>query len=242
MESTRSRPVIIAVVVVALAVLAAVGLALARNSGGASEGADDQGAEDEAAELSHVHGLGVDPDDGQLYAGTHYGLIRIAEDGDSTLVGDTVQDFMGFTVTGPGHYLASGHPGEGQDAPGNLGLIESTDGGQTWENVSLSGEADFHALKARHGAVYGYHGGQIMVSQDQQSWDQRASIALADFAVSATDPDVLLATTEDGLVRSTDGGDSFDLVPDAPLLMLVTWPQESQVVGVAPDGIVYVSE
>jgi hypothetical protein len=27
-------------------------------------------------EVAHVHGLGVDPADGTLYAGTHHGLIR----------------------------------------------------------------------------------------------------------------------------------------------------------------------
>lgn len=64
-------------------------------------------------ELSHVHGLGVDSADGQLYAGTHYGLIRVPEDGDPTLVGEVKHDFMGFTVVGPDHYLASGHPGQG---------------------------------------------------------------------------------------------------------------------------------
>jgi photosystem II stability/assembly factor-like uncharacterized protein len=193
-------------------------------------------------ELSHVHGLGVDPGDGEVYAGTHYGLIRVPAEGEPTLVGDTVQDFMGFTVVGPGHYLASGHPGEGQDAPGNLGLIESTDGGQTWQSLSLAGEADFHALRARHGQVYGYHGGTLMVSDDKKTWQTGAQLPLADFAVSATDPDVILATTEQGLARSTDGGTTFDVTPGAPLLQLVSWPDGELVVGVAPDGTVHVSE
>lgn len=116
------------------------------------------------------------------------------------------------------------------------------DGGQTWETVSLGGEADFHALEAGHGRVYGYRGGQIMVTQDQESWETRGGIALADFAVSATDPDVLLATTQQGLARSTDGGTSFELVGTAPLLQLVSWPEGDTVVGIAPDGAVHVSE
>ena len=29
--------------------------------------------------------------------------------------------------------------------PSSLGLIESTDGGKTWQQLSLAGEADFHA-------------------------------------------------------------------------------------------------
>jgi hypothetical protein len=62
-------------------------------------------------EVAHLHGLGVDPADGTLYAGTHHGLIRLPDGGEATLVADRVQDFMGFTVAGPQHFLASGHPG-----------------------------------------------------------------------------------------------------------------------------------
>ena len=40
---------------------------------------------------------------------------------------------MGFTVAGADHYLVSGHRGADQaNAPPNLGLIESTDGGMSW--------------------------------------------------------------------------------------------------------------
>lgn len=236
-SSGGRRLTVAAVVLAIVAVIAAVIVALVGNGGELGEPA---GAG--PVELSHVHGLGVDPGDGELYAGTHYGLIRVPAEGEPTLVGDTVQDFMGFTVVGPGHYLASGHPGEGQDAPGNLGLIESTDGGQTWQNLSLAGEADFHALRARHGQVYGYHGGTLMVSEDKKTWQTGAQLPLADFAVSATDPNVILATTEQGLARSTNGGATFDVAPGAPLLQLVSWPDGELVIGVAPDGTVHVSE
>jgi len=192
--------------------------------------------------LEHVHGLGLDPADGSLYAGTHYGLIRIGEGGDATRVADRVQDFMGFTVVGPGHYLASGHPGADQDGPANLGLIESTDGGQTWTTVSLEGEADFHALEARHGLVYGYNAGSLMVSDDGVTWETRGTLPLADFAVSPSDPDTLVATTEQGLALSTDGGRSFAPMEAAPLLQLVSWTDDSVLVGVAPDGATYVSD
>jgi photosystem II stability/assembly factor-like uncharacterized protein len=192
--------------------------------------------------LEHVHGLGVDPADGSLYAGTHYGLIRVGEDGEASRVADRVQDFMGFTVVGPEHYLASGHPGADQDGPANLGLIESTDGGQTWTTVSLEGEADFHALEARHGLVYGYNAGSLMVSDDGVTWETRGTLPLADFAVSPADPDIMVATTEQGLAISTDGGRSFAPMEGAPLLQLVSWTDDSTLVGVASDGTTYVSD
>ena len=75
---------------------------------------------------------------------------------------------MGFTVVGPDHFLAGGHPGDESSA--SVGLIESTDAGATWTSLSLNGRADFHSLQARHGFVYGYdYGhptGEFMVTAD----------------------------------------------------------------------------
>ena len=190
--------------------------------------------------LEHVHGLGVDPADDAVYAGTHYGLVRISPDGELTRIADRVQDFMGFTVVGPEHYLASGHPGAGQDAPGNLGLIESTDGGQTWETLSLAGEADFHALDAADGMIYGYSGGRVLVSEDGVEWSDRGPMRIADLAVDPGDPQRVLATTEAGLAVSEDAGESFTAVADAPLMVLVDIAADGgSAIGVAPDGTVF---
>ncbi len=106
----------------------------------------------------------------------------------------------------------------------------------------MEGEADFHALEAKHGQIYGYHGGYVVVSNDRKTWEPRAKIPLADFAVSATDPDVLLATTPQGLARSTDGGRSFSLLQGLPVFQLVTWPKGNNVVAAAADGSVYGSD
>ncbi len=192
------------------------------------------------AGMAHVHGLAVDPANGQLLAGTHFGAFRVGDDGELEQFGPT-QDFMGFSVAGPGHYLASGHPGAGQDGPGNLGLIESTDGGTTWDTVSLEGKADFHTLKARHGRVYGHSGGQLMVSEDKKTWDERADIPLADLAVSPDDADTILVTTQQGLGVSNDGGRTFQAVPNTPILALLAWTENGTLVGVDPNGGVQVS-
>jgi hypothetical protein len=192
------------------------------------------------AGMAHVHGLAVDPANAQLLAGTHFGAFRVGDDGEIEQFGPT-QDFMGFSVAGPGHYLASGHPGAGQGGPGNLGLIESTDGGKTWQTVSLEGKADFHTLKARHGRVYGHSGGQLMVSEDKKTWDERGSISLADLAVSPDDADTILVTTQQGRGVSKDGGRSFQAVPNTPILALVAWTEDGTVVGVDPNGGIQVS-
>lgn len=194
------------------------------------------------AEMEHIHGIGIDPGDGAVYAGTHYGLFRIA-DGSATRVAE-VQDYMGFTVAGPGHFLASGHPGEGQGGPSSVGLIESTDAGETWETLSLSGEADFHALEYRHGRVYGLNSmtGQLLTSTDKQSWAEISSAEIADFAVSPDDPDVLVATTQQGLTRSTDDGTTFEAVESAPVMVFVSWADDGTLAGVTPDGVVYTAQ
>ncbi len=230
--STRVRVLLVMIAALAVAVL---GYLAARGGSGDTAAVH--------AELEHVHGLGVDPSDDTLHVGTHYGLFRMPEQGQPTRVADRIQDFMGFTVAGPEHFLASGHPGEGQEGPSSLGLIESTDGGETWQPLSLAGAADFHALEYRHGRVYGLNSltGEFMVSDDQENWVTQTDLPMADFAVSPDDPDVILATTEQGLARSGDGGRSFELVRGAPQLLLVSWADDGTIVGIDAASRVHVS-
>src|ERR671914_339504 len=107
----------------------------------------------------HVHGLGVNPADDALFIATHTGLYRV-DDGrrKAARVGDRLQDTMGFTIVGPDRFLGSGHPdleeAREKNLPPHLGLIESTDEGESWRSISLSGEADFHVLRFTGGRVY----------------------------------------------------------------------------------------
>lgn len=188
----------------------------------------------------HVHGLGVDPADGTLYAATHTGLFSVPDQGKAVRVADRYQDTMGFTVTGPGTFLGSGHPDPREDSPPLLGLIESTDGGRTWTSLSLRGETDFHALHAAHGRIYGYDAtsSTFMVSDDRRRWDRRATLPMRDFAVSPDQPDTLLATTARGLARSSDGGRRWQQVDRVPALLVLAWADNGSLYGVGPDGTV----
>lgn len=210
-----------------------------------TDGVGTRTAEDTG--MVHVHGLGVDPADGVLYAATHYGLFRLRQQGPPLRVADRFQDTMGFTITGPNTFLGSGHPDNQKDPalPPRLGLVRSTDAAQSWQTVSLSGEVDFHALRAAHGAIYGWDSGRsrLMVSTDQgRTWDIRSTLDLRDFAVSPTDADVVLATTESGLVRSADGGRSWRAVKTAPGLAMLGWGTAGSLFGVSPNGTVQRSE
>lgn len=244
-ERRRRTTVIVALVAAALA-----GTAFVAQSG--DDGGDRLGAGsalpplDPETGLVHVHGLGVDPGDGVLYAATHSGLFRVPEQGRAVRVANRAQDTMGFSIVGPGTFIGSGHPDFREDdvRPPLLGLIESDDRGETWDRISLHGEADFHALHAAHGNVYGYDATSqtFMVSQDRKDWDRRSQLPMADFAVDPTDPDTLLATTQDGVVRSADGGRAWTQVTGAPTLVVLAWAEQGQLYGVTPDGTVQRSE
>ncbi len=233
MTERRRSPLVL----VALAALAVTGIT-------ACGGDDTTEVTAPGAGLEHVHGLGIDPGDGTLYAATHFGLFRIPENGEARRVGDSYQDTMGFTVVGAEHFLGSGHPDlQDVELPPLLGLIESTDGGRRWEPISLLGEADFHALVARHGLVYGYDATneRFMVSSDRRSWESRSSPpGLVSFAVDPTDADHILATTTAGLIASADGGRAWDAVA-APPLALVSWAADGKLAAVGPGGLVFVS-
>ncbi|KMO78827.1 MULTISPECIES: F510_1955 family glycosylhydrolase [Mycolicibacterium] len=194
--------------------------------------------------MVHIHGLGINPSDETLYVATHYGLYTVEPHRAPQRVGDLAQDFMGFTIAGPDEFLASGHPDPAdRQQPPHLGLIKSSDAGQSWESLSLHGSADFHALEYRHSRVYGHdsQSGAVMVSLDEQSWQRRAEIPASDLAVSPADADEILATTRHGLLRSTDGAMTFGAVSGAPTLALVSWPERGPLLGADLEGNLYTS-
>lgn len=190
--------------------------------------------------LGHVHGLATDPVTGSLLIATHAGLYELTDNGELDRVGP-VMDLMGFAVAGPDHYLASGHPGPGVDLPQPVGLIESSDGGQTWTPLSRQGESDFHALTVSQAGVVGYDG-SLVTTADNLTWET-LSIPSAPASLATSDHgQQLLAATEQGLLRSADAGRSWDPVADAPLLQVVDWGTGLATVGIGPAGDVWTSE
>ena len=196
----------------------------------------------------HVHGLALNPANGELMAATHTGLFRLPRGGQAVRVADRYQDTMAFTVTGPDRFLGSGHPDltETQLVPEGgrplLGLIQSIDAGQSWQPLSLLGVADFHSLASQHGLVYGLDstGGRLLVSGDRLNWEPRAQLFALDLAVSPTRPEVVLASDGGMLLASEDGGRSFLLRP-GPELAFVEWPSPAVLWGVSLTGEVYLS-
>ncbi|WP_405218304.1 WD40/YVTN/BNR-like repeat-containing protein [Agrococcus sp. Ld7] len=194
---------------------------------------------------NHIHKL-IPSDDGlSLLVGTHNGLFTVDLDSGDVAgpVGEHVIDLMGLTRAG-GELLASGHPGASgpQHLQGpNLGLIHSSDAGETWEAVSLEGVADFHSLTydPAAGTVVGVHAGQILISDDMgATWREGAAADPYDLLATS---DGLLLTSIAGLSVSTDTGESFQPVEGAPPLVLLA-NAEDTVIGVDLDGTLWRSE
>lgn len=196
----------------------------------------------------HVHGLGVNPADRSLFIATHTGMFRVEEGQQKAKrVTNRYQDTMGFTVVGPNRFLGSGHPdineARAKGLPGLLGLIESRDAGQTWEPVSLLGEADFHVLRSIGNRVYGFDAtnGRLMFSRDAgRTWTQRPPPApVLDLAVDPTRPSHILAATGSVLFESNDEGRQWQ--PIASRTGLLAWPSGSSLYLVDGAGEVYLS-
>jgi len=127
-------------------------------------------------DIRHVHGLAYDSSTSMLYLATHHGIAAgtsgTGEGWTWAYVGGERSDFMGFTQDHVANatFYSSGHPADPQAFGGvHLGLRRSTDGAQTWEQRSLKGQADFHALSALPsgtGHLAAYWQGVLKVSRD----------------------------------------------------------------------------
>ena len=211
----------------------------------------DASATATAPTFEHIHELVADPTDGTLLVATHTGLYRLSIAGDGTAtaegpIGGLDFDPMGFTIA-DGIAYASGHPGPTTpDTFGspNLGLITSTDRGESWTNVSLTGETDFHGLTVATSSsgsprVFGYDGSKqrIVTSLDGgASWSDGAEIAPRDILAVG---DLLYATTADGLAVSSDNGATFTIDTAAPALYVVAVDQNGTIAGIGVTGTVW---
>lgn len=203
------------------------------------------------ATFEHIHALVPGPDDGALLVGTHEGLYRLVIGGSGSAttegpIGGLDFDPMGFTLAA-GTAYASGHPGPTTpDTFGspNLGLITSSDLGETWTNVSLTGETDFHGLAViavpdGPPQVFGLDPSKERLQRSLDggaTWDDGAELVARDIIALG---DLLYATTPAGLQVSEDAGLTFRVDADAPQLYLLSTDQNGNVAGVDTSGTVW---
>lgn len=199
---------------------------------------------------THFHGIAVDPkDSSKILLATHHGFFAVEPDGTAVRLSEKRHDFMGFTPhpTDSSTLYASGHPSSG----GNLGFIESNDGGKTWRQISegVNGPVDFHQMevsKADPRTIYGVYG-DLQISRDAgRSWTiaGRVPAGIIDLATSTNDVAVLYAATRNGLLVSKDGGSSWQNAHSikGPTTVVATSPTGDVYVFVVGSGLMKAKE
>jgi hypothetical protein len=174
---------------------------------------------------NHIHGIGYDHIEGRLRIGTHFGLFAY-EEGQLFQVGDVRDDLMGYAQNPhePNEIYLSGHPQGG----GNLGVKRSIDGGLTLELIFTGIEdetVDFHSMSlspADPNWLYGAFEGRIYRTEDGgNNWtafvaenlpQQGLCWGVPCLAAGIDAPETVYAGTQDGLMRSTDGGETWEMV------------------------------
>ncbi len=241
-----------------LALLGAL-LALAGCGGGESGAADTAGRSDRLVDFSlkppYVNSLEEDADSGELLLTTNRGFFRIdpktdkvteqkasIEEGGKTA---SLGTFLELDTAADGTLVGSGHPDPGSSMPQYLGYLRSSDGGRTWEVTDRYGLADLHKIVFAHDRVYAWDAvlSAMLISDDGgQSFSEHFTPRglIIDFEVDPDDEDTIVASTDEQLYRSTDGGDSW-----RPALreqgVRVHWPEADKLFIATKDGRIQVS-
>jgi hypothetical protein len=195
----------------------------------------------------HVHGLGLDPHTRTLYIATHTGLWQLPEgQPKATRITDRRQDTMGFTLVRSGLFLGSGHPDLREaepDLPPLLGLIKSSDNGQTWQQISLLGKADFHVLRSAGSRIYGFDSTHNLLMQSDNggtSWRKsKVPEPLLDLAIDPADAKHLIASGSVALYESKNAGQVWHLLGTTPGYL--AWPSAKRLYLFDPRGAVQFS-
>jgi hypothetical protein len=190
----------------------------------------------------HIHGLGVDPADRSiLYIATHGDFYQSISGGPPVKVDEERADYMAFNAPysqGVPLY-ASGHPATG----GNTGLIKSTDGGKTWQQVAtvLDPPVDFHAMaisKSNSNLIIGFDSagrGLFKTTDAGKSWERLEFLEyMSALAISPTDSNLIFAGTGKGIFVSNDGASTWTGIGqyDGQLIFALAFDE---------NGIIYAS-
>lgn len=223
----------------------------AQQAGGGSGGATrSDRLVDFSKQPPYVNALDIDPASNEFLLTTNRGFWRIDSRGRSVkrVTGEvstrgktaTVGTFLELLATGPGRLLGSGHPDRPGTLPSFLGFIESDDGGRTWRVVSRLGDADLHKIVIRHDRMYAFDAvlGALLISADGgKTFTERFTPPelIIDFEVDPRDPDFILASSDERLYRSTDGGERWRAVAVGQGIRLA-WPAPDALYRAERDG------
>ncbi|MEO1287058.1 MAG: F510_1955 family glycosylhydrolase [Chloroflexota bacterium] len=181
-----------------------------------------------------IHGMNYTTN-GELYVATHDGL-RVY-DGAWSAPDIPINDYMGYSGTEDGFY-SSGHPGAGSNLVNPIGLVRSTDYGETIQTIDFSGETDFHVMGAAYSnpdIVYVFNpapnsklsAGLHYSLNEGQTWEAVDAVGIGTqqpfaLAVHPTQESVVaLAMGNGGTYLSNDYGQTFSQISVAPVTAIV---------------------
>ena len=174
--------------------------------------------------VDHIHGLGYPGSGDSLMIATHHGPI-LYEGGVWSETTSENHDYMGFQAVADG-FVSSGHPEPGSDYENPLGLLKSTNLGETFQQYSFAGEIDFHYLgasyntdriyvfnempneKLENGFFYSDDYGQTNTAMQMKGFEAEM---ISNIAAHPDTLDTVAIGTERGLYVSTDAGNTFSL-------------------------------
>ena len=163
-------------------------------------------------EWRHVHGIGVDPIDSSiLYIATHGDFYQSRNGAPPVKVDKVRADYMAFNAPHDKDLplYASGHPSSG----GNTGLIKSTDGGVTWQQVAkvLEPAVDFHAMtlsKSDPNLILGFDSGGRGLFKTIDAGNTWENLEYPEYisalAISPDNSQLIFAGTGNGIYKSND--------------------------------------
>ena len=178
-------------------------------------------------EWRHVHGIGVDPTDSSiLYIATHGDFYQSKNGALPVKVGKVRADYMAFNAPHDkdSPLYASGHPSSG----GNTGLIKSTDGGVTWQQVAkvLDPAVDFHAMtlsKSDPNLILGFDSGGrglFKTNDAGKTWNNLEYPEYISALAISPDDSQIFAGTGNGIYNSNDAGKTWNHIAYKGLTVL----------------------
>ncbi|MEK3929095.1 MULTISPECIES: F510_1955 family glycosylhydrolase [Bacillus] len=176
-----------------------------------------------SGKIEHIHGIGYAGNMPGVSIATHSG-IKVYHNGKWLETKTGLHDYIGFQATKNG-FFASGHPEPGANLKNPLGLMKSSDGGNTLEKLAFYGESDFHNLAVGYNteAIYLYNErpnsklqqGFYFSTNNGQDWKNSKlkglSSTIHSFSVHPDQSSVVAVSAKDGVYLSTDYGNTFEL-------------------------------
>jgi hypothetical protein len=198
-----------------------------------------------------VGAVDVNPADDSVWFSTNTGTWRVPPDGGepervtgrlTTNLGEgDISEQLVIRFRGPDRLIGSGHPPPDSALPPALGLIESDDGGATWSEISGLGQTDFHAIQLSGEVILAgvFDTAAVSLSRDGgKTFEERFTPdPLVDLESDPQDAGRLIASTQQGVIGSTDEGQTWrerDRIPNVRF----TWPEPDALYRIDPGGAV----